>query len=350
MLVKLVVSVIIFALSLHFHRDATGANIADIALYHGSDRQSKLEEGVKREGEFVWYTSVAMNDSQRVLQLFERRYPFIRTKLIRFASERLIQRYQSEFQANRSVADVIDTDNFAIEFLRRKKMLQSYYTPLAEKLDKRFVQPQGYWVENRLIMIVVGYNTRLVKSAERPKRYEDLLDPKWKDNIALEQEQTEWFLALMEHWGEEKGKAFFKKLATQNAKIRSGHTLLAQLISAGEDYLSPNAYSHQIAADQRKGAPLDWVNLEPVIAKSAGGALARNAAHPHAALLFLDFMISKEGGQKVFREASRIPTHPEVLPDPLSLRQGFEFIVVDPTKYLDKIDYYSNLWRKWMLR
>lgn len=330
--------------------DSPRASGAEIALYRGPDRQAKIEEGAKREGELVWYTSVATSDSQGILQLFEKRYPFIKTKLIRLSSERLVQRYLTESQANRFLADVVDTDSFAIELLRRKNMLQPYYSPTGEKFDKRSRQPQGYWVANRLIMIVLGYNSRLLKADEVPKRYEDLLDPKWKDKMSIEREQTEWFLALMEHWGEEKAEAFFQRLSAQNPKIRSGHTLLAQLIAAGEDHLSPNSYSHQIAVDQRKGAPVDWVNFEPVIGKSAGGALAKNAPHPHAALLFLDFMISKDGGQKVFQGAKRIPTHPELLPDPPRLRQGFEFILVDPVKYLDKIDHYGKLWREWVLR
>jgi ABC-type Fe3+ transport system substrate-binding protein len=45
-------------------------------------------------------------------------------------------------------------------------------------------------------------------------------------------------------------------------------------------------------------------------------ALAKNAPHPHAALLFLDFILDKESGQQIIKEANRIPTHPEVLPSP----------------------------------
>jgi iron(III) transport system substrate-binding protein len=199
-------------------------------------------------------------------------------------------------------------------------------------------------------MIVLGYNTRLVKPSEAPRRYEDLLNPRWSGSMSLEREQTEWFLALMEFWGEEKGRAFFQKLGAQNPNVRSGHTLMAQLIVAGEDPLSPNAYNHHFPREKRKGAPVDWVNLEPVVGKAQVAALARSAPHPHAAMLFLDFLFSKDGGEKVVHEANRVPTHPEIVPDPPELRDGFDFILVDPVKYMDRIGRYEKLWREWVTK
>jgi iron(III) transport system substrate-binding protein len=325
------------------------ANVAEISLYKGKDRQSKIEEGAKKEGEIVWYTSLAVEDSSQVVQLFEKRYPFVKIKLTRFTSERVLQRYLAEFQASRFIADIIDTNDFQMELPRRKGTLQAYYTPSVEKYDKRFLQPQGFWVASRLTMIVSGYNTRMVPRNEVPRKYEDLLDPKWKGKMSLEREQTEWFISLMELWGEEKGKAFFQKLGGQNPSIRSGHSQMAQLIIAGEDALSPNAYSHHFPRAMAKGAPVDWNNLEPVIGKGIVSALAKNAPHPHASMLFLDFFFSKDGGQKVVHDANRIGTHPELLPNPPRLRQGFDFIVVDPAKYMDKIGQYDKLWRDWVL-
>jgi iron(III) transport system substrate-binding protein len=98
-----------------------------------------------------------------------------------------------------------------------------------------------------------------------------------------------------------------------------------------------------------KGAPVDWNNLEPVVGKTVVSAMAKNAPHPHATMLFLDFFFSKDGGQKVVHDANRIGTHPELLPDPPRLRQGFDFVIVDPAKYMDKIGQYEKLWREWVL-
>ncbi len=329
---------------------AQDARAAEIAVYRGADRQARLEKAARAEGEFVWYTSVNAEDIQRIVEVFEKRYPFIKPKPVRLTSARIVQRYTAESQAASYLADILDTNDSHIEFFRRKGMIQPYYTPLADKFDKRFIQPQGYWVANRVTMLVLGYNTRLIKAADAPRRYEDLLDPKWKDQLALEREDSPWFMALMEHWGEQKGKAFFQRLRAQNPKIRTGHTHLAQLVAAGEDPLSPNIHSQGMASGQRRGAPVEWLNLEPVVATSNVSALAKNAPHANAALLFLDFMLSKEAGQRVIREVNRIPTHPEVLPNPPRLREGFDFINVDPVKYNDKIDHYTKLWHESFLQ
>src|SRR6185295_6402276 len=188
---------------------AQAADAADISVYRGADRQARLEKAARAEGEFVWYTSVNAEDIQRLVEPFEKRYPFIKPKPVRLTSARIVQRYSAESQAATFLADILDTNDSHIEFFRRKGMIQPYYTPMAEKFDKRFVQPQGYWVANRVTMLVLGYNTRLVKGTDAPRRYEDLLDPKWKDQLALEREDTPWFMTLMEHWGEQKGKVFF---------------------------------------------------------------------------------------------------------------------------------------------
>jgi iron(III) transport system substrate-binding protein len=342
--------ILVIAIGLGFSHLVQAANAPDIAGYRGADRQARLEKGAKAEGEFVWYTSVNAEDIQRIVELFEREYPFIKAKAVRLTSARIVQRHTTESQAGTFLADILDTSDSHIEFFRRKGTIRPYYTPMAEKFDKRFVQAQGYWVANRVTMLVLGYNTRLVKAAEAPRRYEDLLDPKWKDQLALEAEDSPWFMTLMEYWGEEKGKAFFQRLRAQKPKIRSGHTHLAQLIVAGEDPLSPNIHSQGMASAQRRGAPVEWLNLEPVIASSNVSALAKNAPHPHAALLFLDFLLNKDSGQRVIREVNRIPTHPEVLPNPSRLREGFEFINVDPVKYNDKINHYGKLWHDWFLQ
>jgi iron(III) transport system substrate-binding protein len=347
------VSKALFALGIwlfHASMPLSAADIGSIALYRGSDRQAKLEKAAHAEGSVVWYTSIASGESSRYVDLFEKRYPHIKVSLVRSNSSRMAQRYTAEYLAGTFLADVLDTGDTTIEFFRRKGMLQAYYSPLAEKFDKRFIQNQNFWVANRSTMTVLGYNTRLVKAAEVPTRYEEVLEAKWKDKISLERDDSQWFMALMEYWGEQKGKAFFQKLRAQNPRIRTGHTLQAQLIAAGEDALSPDTHSGGIASAQRAGAPVEWGNLEPVVVANNVAALAKNAPHPNAAMLFLDFMLSKDGAQKVLREVNRIPTHPEVPPNPPRLRDGFNFIVIDPAKYNDDAARYGKLWREWVLQ
>src|ERR671922_2377627 len=82
-----------------FSNLAQTASGPELALYRGADRQARLEKAARAEGEFVWYTSVNAEDIQRILELFEKRYPFIKPKPVRLTSARIVQRYSAESQA-----------------------------------------------------------------------------------------------------------------------------------------------------------------------------------------------------------------------------------------------------------
>ena len=316
----------------------------------GASNHEGLIEGAKKEGKLVLYTSMTVDQAQKLNDVFGVKYPFLQVSMFRAVGERLLTKILTEAQAGRYEFDVVQSAETQAYFLKKRNLLGKYLSPEAKNLPKGFFDPQGYWSAIYMMPNVIAYNTRMVKRDKVPRTDEELLNPKWKGKFSLEREETGWFLALMEHWGEEKGKSFFQALGAQIPTIRSGHTLLAQLIIAGEDPMSPNASNHHFPRAQKRGAPADWNNLEPVIGHGIVTGLAKNAPHPHAAMLFIDFLFSKDGGQKMVHEANRIATHPDLLPDPPRLREGFDFILVDPAKYLDKIHHYEKLWREWVLR
>ena len=334
----------------HMSMPLGAADVSPIALYRGADRQTKLEKAAQAEGSVVWYTSIALGESPRYVELFEKRYPFIKVHLVRSNSSRMAQRYTAEYQAGTFLADILDTGDTTIEFFRRKGMLQSYYSPLAEKFDKRFIQKQNFWVANRATMTVLGYNTRLVKAAEVPTRYEEVLDAKWKDKISLEREDSPWFMALMEYWGEQKGKAFFQRCAR---RIRGFVPATRFRHSSSRRVRMHFLLTHTVEGSLRPSVPAPrsiGLILSPWSPQTMSPRWRKNAPHPNAAMLFLDFMLSKDGAQKVLRDVNRIPTHPEVLPNPPRLREGFNFIVIDPAKYNDGVARYGKLWREWVLQ
>src|SRR5262249_26144657 len=160
----------------------------------------------------------------------------------------------------------------------------------------------------RYNMLVLGWNTNLVSAAEAPRRYEDLLDPKWRGKLGMEAEDQIWLATLMEHWGEARGQEFFKRITEQQLLIRKGHTLLANLVVAGEVPLTPTLYNHRPEVLKRRGAPIDWRPLEPVVAVAHVISLPRAAPHAHAAMLFIDYLLSTEG-QQVLAGLGRIPAH-----------------------------------------
>jgi iron(III) transport system substrate-binding protein len=140
-----------------------------------------------------------------------------------------------------------------------------------------------------------------------PKSYDDLLHPRWKGKMVLDTQDADWFHTLLEHWGEEKGLAFMKRLAQLQPEMRTGHTLEAQLLAAGEYSISPILYGYRVAQIMAEGAPVDFTMFDPVISKPRMSALAKQAPHPHAAILFLDWIIGPEAQTMIAQEFGRGP-------------------------------------------
>src|SRR5439155_1561169 len=143
-----------------------------------------------------------------------------------------------------------------------------------------------YQVADRFAFFVLGYNTNLVKPEEVPSSYEDLLHPKWAGRLAIESTDVLWFAALAKAMGEDKGLAYFRRLAAMKPMIRSGHILAAQLVASGEIPLLVTAYNNNIETLKQSGAPVAWKPIPPVFGQASAIGLARHSRRPHAALLF----------------------------------------------------------------
>ena len=161
-------------------------------------------------------------------------------------------------------------------------------------------------------------------------RYEDLLNPKWKGLISLETEEYQWFYNVLQIMGRDKGLDFMKKFAGQNLQMRKGHTLLAQLVAAGETAIATVVYSNRVERMKGSGAPIDWVRFKgPTITAINAISIPDKAPHPNAARLFVDFALSKEG-QGLLRGQRRVPARPDVFPDPPSLTKGLNLYPAKP--------------------
>jgi iron(III) transport system substrate-binding protein len=149
----------------------------------------------------------------------------------------------------------------------------------------------------------------------------------------------DWFASIVRSMGQEKGLGYFRKLAAQKPAMRSGHTLLAEILASGEVPMVLTAYNHSVEKMKQKGAPVDWKPLQPAFATPNVVALTRKAPHPHAALLFADFLLSKEG-QEIIKERGRVPVSLAVD----STLNKFEYQVIDPAIILDERDKWERLW------
>ncbi|WP_200889561.1 ABC transporter substrate-binding protein [Cohnella kolymensis] len=138
------------------------------------------------------------------------------------------------------------------------------------------------------------------------KKWEDLLDPKWKNKLVVELEDYDWYAMLVKLKGEENGIKLLENIANTNeVSNRKGHSLLANLTASGEVPMALTVYSYKAEQLKKEGTPLDWFALETAIARPNGHAVSKNAPHPHAAVLFLDFMVSD--GQQIMSDLNFVP-------------------------------------------
>lgn len=317
---------------------------ADILSYQGADRDKRLIEQAKKEGVVTFYTSLAPTESKPLSEAFEKKYG-IKVDLWRSQSERVVQRVVSEAKAGRNTVDVIATNGPEMESLAREKVLTTYFTPHAADLPPASIPRHRLWMPDRLQFFVVGYNTNLVKREDLPTSLKGFLDPRWKGKLAIEAGDAEWMATLVRKWGEADGMAFFRKLSEMRPDVRKGHPLLAQLVSAGEIAVCLTAYSANVETLKRKGAPIDYAPID-AIARPQGMGISKSAPHPAAALLFADFVLSAEDGQRLYEEMGRPPVNRKVK----SRLSNFDHIYLDVVTVVDEAEKWDKLWSELFLK
>ncbi|HZR70799.1 MAG TPA: extracellular solute-binding protein [Burkholderiales bacterium] len=317
---------------------AQGGGNAALYTYKGADREQRLIEGAKKEGSVVLYTSLATTESVPLSQAFEKKYG-VKVDLWRATSDKVVQRALTEAKARRHAVDVVETNGPELEMLAREKLLSRFESPYLEDLPPAAIPAHRLWVSDRLNFFVVAYNTSKVKRAELPKTYEGFLDPKWKGRIGIEATDQEWLATIVKLWGEPKGMDFFRKLAAMRPDVRKGHVLLSELIAVGEVPVGLTVYNANAESMKRRGGPIDWAPVQPVVARPQAIAVFADAPHPHAALLFADFVLSPEG-QQLFLSMGRVPASIKVK-SPLN---DFKYTLVDPITVLDESDKWEKIW------
>ncbi|MFC1815241.1 ABC transporter substrate-binding protein [Thermodesulfobacteriota bacterium] len=303
----------------------TPKTVPELALYKGPDRQQILEEGAKKEGKVTFYTTGVMTQAVRPLvAAFQKRYPFIRTQIWRANIPSIIARLREEYKTGKKICDVVEGSQLIQMFMRESNIAQPFYSPNMVNMKEEALtkSPEGayYSVAFRGSGISLGYNTTMLSEKDLPKTYQDLLDPKWKGKMAMASGGTgaNWIGSMLHDYGED----FLKKIVQQDPDIHvmSGRALLDMII-AGEYGLSPTIYDSHAILSKKKGAPVDWFPLEPVPTVLGAIAMPKSSPNPHAALLFIDFEVTKEGAE-IYKAAGYSPFHKEV-PAPKAYKKYF---------------------------
>ncbi len=283
--------------------------VAEVALYQGQDRLQRLIEGAKKEGELTYYQS--RSDIGPALDAFTKKYG-IKVKNWRASGETVLQRILTEASGGRLEVDIVETGEPQLEALHREKLLQPAYSPYHRELMPQAIPRHKEWAGTTFDIFVAAYNTDKVKKEDLPKRYQDLLDPKWKGRLGIEAEDQPWFATLVQALGgEEKGRKLFEDIVAGNGiSVRKGHSLLANLVASGEVPLALTIYNYSPEQMKQKGAPIASFVIPPAIGKFVSIGLIKNAPHPHAAMLLYDFMLDE--GQQILANRYYIATNNKI--------------------------------------
>jgi len=284
-----------------------------------SDHAAKLIAGAQKEGKLVWHTSMSLGDARALADAFKKKFPFANVEVVRAGGESTLNRLLSETRAGRWDFDVVAISGSGI--LAHHKLVQPYVSPEAAGYHAEFKDPAGTWTGIFNNYFVVGYNTKLVSEKDAPRKWKDLLDARWKGSVSLDREDYPWYAALVAAWGKSNTEKYVQALSRQDVQWRKGHTLIAQLLAAGEFQVAI-VYAHTVEAMKKAGAPIEWSNtMDPIVVTVNGIALSARPNNPHLAKLFIDFTLSKEG-QGIMRELNRIPARGDVEPPSPKMQQN----------------------------
>jgi iron(III) transport system substrate-binding protein len=302
-----------------------------------------LIETAKKEREVVFYTTTNLEEAGAMSGRFKAKYPFLDVNINRAEGERIVTKVLQEARAKKSLVDVMQTPAFYLHALKKRGILGEYSSPEDQFYPRNFKEEKS-WTTTYYNPYVVLYNTKLVSQQNLPKRYEDLLNPFWKNKMILEKDKIDWFTAMLQILGREKGVKYMRDLSRQNPMLRIGQTLITQLVAAGEIALQINANAVSVNRLKQRGAPIDWVALGPLPGLMVGVGLMSQAPHPAAARLFVDFLLSKEG-QQLYQSAGRLIARSDLPQDESMKVRGAQVVPVDPV-WAENFDEDSKLMKE----
>jgi len=324
---------------------APAQTLPQLASYRGADREQRLLEGARKEGGVLLYTTFPTEYANQLVEPFEKRYG-IKVSQWRSRSEIVMHKALAEGRAGGPTADVITIISPQAEVLRREHLLQALDSPYQADLAPFAVPAHREWSATLQHVFVQAYNTTKVRKEDLPRTYRDLLAPKWKGKLAIEGDDHEWLSSVIADMGEAEGIRFWRELvATNGVSVRSGHALLTSLVASGEIPLALTVYQYSVVQAKKKGSPIDWFVIEPAVSITNAVAVPKKAAHPHAAVLLYDYLISPEG-QRMFARIGYVPTSSKVE----SPVKGVKLKLLDVPTLLDEQEKSTKLFEQLIVK
>jgi iron(III) transport system substrate-binding protein len=272
-----------------------------------------LLPAAKAEGSLIVYSSTNEQEGLPLFKLFTDATG-ITVQYVRASDAVLMSRMAIEFRADQKSYDIVQT---ATINKMPPQMLAAYEPPEAKSISADARDPNGRWWGVYANYNSPAYNTQHVTPAELPKSYEEFAQrPQWAGRVAIDGTDNEWLKAMFEYYGEAKGGQLVRAIvAALKPVVTDGHLAMARATGAGEYWVSLNNYVNLSMNVKLAGNPIDIWALDPVTLFFGQVAVNAKAAHPNAARLAANFMLSQEC-QQFLAKFGRLPTRGDVGSNP----------------------------------
>ncbi len=278
----------------------------------------ELIVAARKEGKVNWYSAMDLTMSEQYARAFEAKFPGVTVKVERSGAERVFARIDQEYASKIYNVDMVNTTDAAHPLAwKQNGWLEPF---VAEDVAKHWPadhkNPEGLWATHRIVFSVMGYNTGLVKAADAPKRYAELLEPKWTGKLVKSHPAYSGATLTATHaMVRELGWGYFEKLAKQKVLQVQSAVDPPKKIALGERAAMVDGADYLLLAARDKGAPVEAVYAEegaPII--NSPNALFKAAPNPNAARLLLAWMFSGEGQATLVEISGLYVPHAEVPP------------------------------------
>jgi iron(III) transport system substrate-binding protein len=327
--------------ALNYGAIALAMTVALAGLGFAQSLDELHKQAVKEGGGLNFYATLAQINAEKILPIFEKRFPGVKINHVDATSDKLVARAVSEARGGKTLGDVFQVPLENVIQLHDQGLLLDVTLPEAAAYPEGL--KGGFWVSSDLQYFVAAWNTNLVKKDEEPKSYDDFVHPRWKNRLIAEPRDLEMLLAFAKYRfkSDEKAVDFWKKVAANNVEFHKGHSQLAELLVAGQAAACLTCYSHHYPGRMKKGAPVNYLLSEGVASINAT-AIFKNSPHPNAALLFARWIASQEG-QRAMAQGGRNPAHPKVEPVDKTRTEKSYFITAADLKEFPK---YDKIWKE----
>ena len=279
-------------------------NIRSLPL---AQRKGVIEENARMEGEVVWYTSMSLTDFPKIVRAFEKTVPYVKVRASRLTQSTVMTKIDTEARAGLFAVDIVGSAPVEMWELKQRGHSAPYLSPELKAFPAGSYDPQGFWSSFEVTPIVLAFNTKLVSQEEAPRSYQDLLQPKWKGKMNMGNDEYAWYSVMLDGMGKAKGLDYMKALARQQLHIPGSSSIMRlQLMLAGESAITLAARGRRATEYKEKGAPIDYRLLDPYPAEPNALTLMRRSSHPHASILFIDWILSEEAQSLMAQQIPRL--------------------------------------------